>query len=141
MMKKFWFIFAFVCLSLGIFGVENAFAQEKPAILGKYAARFSMDEDLENIDTFEIKEKNKAVRSQVSITNGETEEPYNSNATWSWNEAKKQLTVTIPPSSDGNQPSKLTFVFGLDGKNLKLVRKLVDDSPFDEDLGMIYKKQ
>lgn len=105
------------------------------AVLGQYIHRQKIDEGRNTLELiFEIAEGGRAIYRNVQ-DNAETQKR---SGTWTWNEAKKQLTVTFPPVPNGfqGQEVKLTFVFEQSGNNLKLVT----DLPYKQGASEIYEK-
>lgn len=115
-------------------GFISTKAQSNPA--GKYYFDLSIDEGRNILRLiFELKNKNAAIYSNKQ-NEVETQRRF---GTWSYNKKLNQITVIMPPVKKNpmmGQEVKLTFVFKLVGRNLKLIK----DLPFNDGKGQIYQR-
>jgi len=114
-------------------GAISANAQNNP--LGKYIYQQKIDNGQTNQISFELKSENIAVYSKVNESLEQTKEKTGS---WTWNKAKKQITVRIHAFKNEEQDEpEITIIFKLANKNLKVVKVLPASAG---KIGDIFKK-
>ncbi len=134
MNKKILLTFIFVGI-IAVLGTVSAKAQAN--LMSKYSYQMSIDDGRNTLDLiFELRAKNVVVYRNEQ--NGE--ETQKRFGTWNWSKKTNRITIIMPPVKKNpvqGQEKKLTFVFSLAGKNLKLIK----DLPYKTGKGEIYQRQ
>lgn len=134
MIKKTVYLSIFVIL---LCGVSTISANAQSDLRGIYTFQKSIDDGRNTLDLIvELRSKNVAVYRNEQEGN-ETQRRF---GTWTFNKQKRTVTVIMPPVKKDpvqGQEVKLTFVFKIVGKNLKLVK----DLPYNEGVGSIFERK
>lgn len=127
---------AFIFLTMAIIFCGSVGVNAQSNLTGKYHFDEKIDEGRNTLRlVFEFKDKKQAVYSNEQGGN----ETQRRAGTWAYSAKTKRITAVFPPVK-GNpvmgQEVKLTFVFAIDGKNLKLV----SDLPYKQNTGAVFQK-
>lgn len=124
-------------LSFLFIAITTVSAIAQTNLTGTYLYQQKIDDGRNTLDLiFELRSKNVAVyrNEQDGV---ETQRRF---GTWTWNTKTNLVTIIMPPVKKNpmqGQEVKLTFVFRVVGKNLKLIK----DLPYKDGIGNIYQKQ